>query len=222
MKNIYILIKHIILITMFDKFKAKMIEKKQKRIEKKTGKLDMKMSKVGMTKEQKKQAKISKKKDKLNARVDKKSVKKHITALPFVGSKVLQGFAGFAAAGAFYQYEAHNMVLTGVFAGATFAIALVSAAPYMKSISRTNKTLEAVQVSLDKIDSFVGSNQQFISAIVSDVEKGLQNSGYAPDQIKQLHVKIDNLQRSIDAKNAPDAPKPDVHTAPQKKKINVE
>ncbi len=195
--------------------------------EKRTQRLEAKKAKLMMSKADRKARKLDIKKAKIQGKQKHvSSFRKHITALPFAGSRVLQGFAGFSAAGAFYQYESHDLMLTGIFGGATFAISLVSAAPYLKSVARTNKTLSEVQTALTKMDSFVGANEQVIAAVVTDVEKILQQKGYAPESIKQLHQKMDNLQRSLDAKLAQpsSAPKSDVHTAPQnaqKSKNNV-
>ena len=183
---------------------------KLSRAEKKAQKYDQKKAKL--------LAKGNEKKD-----VSKK-IRKHVTSLPFVGSRVLQSFAGFAAAGAFYQYEVmHSYMLTGIFGGATLAISLVSAAPYMKSVARTNSTLATVVADLDKIDAAVGSQSQLVTQIVSDVEKVLQAKGYAPEAIRQIHQKLDGIQKSLDSQKAQASaqPKAEVHTAPQNSKKNI-
>ncbi len=202
---------------MFGHKKDEADKPKLSRKEKKSMKLEAKKEKVLMSKSDRKAKKIEKKQAKLaNKDVKEGSFKKHITSLPFAGSRILQSFAGFAAAGTFYQYEAHDPKLMAILGGSTVAISLISAAPYMKSVARTNKTLSEVQSALSKVDSFVGANEQVASAVVADVEKVLQQKGYAPETIRQLSQKIDNLQRSIDAKSASpsNAPKSDIHTAP--------
>jgi hypothetical protein len=144
--------------------------------------------------------KPEKKKQKLLGPKEKKvsAVRKHITALPFVGSKIITGFSGFLAAAAFYQFEVpQDYKLAGILAGATLLSSAIGAAPYMKSVSRTNKTLATVVDSLDKIDSAVGSQNQ-----LANLQKSLDG------------MKGSSAQVSAQAQSG-------VHTAPSNGKKNV-
>lgn len=177
-------------------------------------------------KAQKLEKKLEKKKQKLLGPKEKKvsAVRKHITALPFVGSKIITGFSGFLAAAAFYQFEVpQDYKLAGILAGATLLSSAIGAAPYMKSVSRTNKTLASVVEGLDKIDSAVGSQQQLVAQVISQVESYMQGKGIAPE-IQHIKAQLANLQKSLDSMKS-GQPQPQaasgVHTAPSNGKKNV-
>lgn len=160
-----------------------------------------------LSRAERKAQKLEAKKQKLLApKVSKKSVKKHITALPFVGSKIITGFSGFLAAAAFYQfYPVHDYKFAGILAGATLLSSVIGAAPYMKSVARTNSTLASVAAELDKVDAAVGSQQQLISQIITQVENVLQQKGIAPE-IQHIKAQLVNLQKSIDGMKSADKP----------------
>ena len=153
-------------------------------------------------KAQKLEKKLEKKKQKLLGPKEKKvsAVRKHITALPFMGSKIITGFSGFLAAAAFYQFEVpQDYKFAGILAGATLLSSAIGAAPYMKSVSRTNKTLATVVDSLDKIDAAVGSQQQLVAQVISQVESYMQGKGIAPEiqHIKNLKNTVNGLPSDI-------------------------
>ena len=185
-----------------------------------------KEKKPQLSRTEKKAQKLEAKKQKLLAPKAKKvsAIKKHITALPFVGSKIITGFSGFLAAAAFYQFEVpQDYKFAGILAGATLLTSTIGAAPYMKSISRTNKTLASVVNDLDKIDSAVGSQQQLVAQVISQVESYMQGKGLAPE-IQHIKNQLANLQRSLDSmKSGNPAPQAQsaVHTAPANGKKNI-
>lgn len=187
-----------------------------------------KEKKPKLSRTEKKAQKLEAKKQKLLAPKEKKvsAIKKHITALPFVGSKIITGFSGFLAAAAFYQFEVpQDYKLAGILAGATLLSSVVGAAPYMKSISRTNKTLASVVSSLDKIDAAVGSQQQLVAQVISQVESYMQGKGIAPE-IQHIKSQLANLQKSLDTMKGSSAQvssqaQSGVHTAPSNGKKNV-
>jgi len=186
-----------------------------------------KEKKPKLSRMEKKAQKLEAKKQKLLAPKEKKvdGIRKHITALPFVGSKIITGFSGFLAAAAFYQFEVpQDYKLAGILAGATLLSSVVGAAPYMKSVSRTNKTLASVVDSLDKIDSAVGSQQQLVAQVISQVESYMQGKGIAPE-IQHIKSQLANLQKSLDGMKGSSAqvqaPQSGVHTAPSNGKKNV-
>ena len=187
-----------------------------------------KEKKPKLSRSEKKAQKLEAKKQKLLAPKEKKvdGIRKHITALPFVGSKIITGFSGFLAAAAFYQFEVpHDYKLAGILAGATLLSSVVGAAPYMKSVSRTNKTLASVVDSLDKIDSAVGSQQQLVAQVISQVESYMQGKGIAPE-IQHIKNQLANLQKSLDGMKGSSAQvssqaQSGVHTAPSNGKKNV-
>ena len=162
-----------------------------------------KEKKPKLSRTEKKAQKLEAKKQKLLAPKEKKvsAIKKHITALPFVGSKIITGFSGFLAAAAFYQFEVpQDYKFAGILAGATLLTSTIGAAPYMKSISRTNKTLASVVNDLDKIDSAVGSQQQLVAQVISQMESYMQGKGIAPE-IQHIKSQLANLQKSLDGMN---------------------
>jgi hypothetical protein len=194
-----------------------------------------KKEKVKKTKEEKHALKVKKhaeklekKKQKLLAPKESKkqvSLKKHITALPFVGSKIITGFSGFLAAAAFYQFEVpHDYKFAGILAGATLLSSAIGAAPYMKSVARTNSTLSSVVNDLDKIDTAIGSQQQLVSQIITQVENILQQKGIAPE-IQHIKAQLANLQKSLDGMKGESPQSPQVqnavHTSPQNGKKNI-
>lgn len=187
-----------------------------------------KEKKPKLSRTEKKAQKLEAKKQKLLAPKEKKvsAIKKHITALPFVGSKIITGFSGFLAAAAFYQFEVpQDYKFAGILAGATLLSSVVGAAPYMKSISRTNKTLASVVSSLDKIDAAVGSQQQLVAQVISQVESYMQGKGIAPE-IQHIKSQLANLQKSLDTMKGSSAQvssqaQSGVHTAPSNGKKNV-
>ena len=187
-----------------------------------------KEKKPKLSRMEKKAQKLEAKKQKLLAPKEKKvdGIKKHITSLPFVGSKIITGFSGFLAAAAFYQFEVpHDYKFAGILAGITLASSVVGAAPYMKSVSRTNKTLASVVDSLDKIDSAVGSQQQLVAQVISQVESYMQGKGIAPE-IQHIKSQLANLQKSLDGMKGSSAQassqaQSGVHTAPSNGKKNV-
>ena len=187
-----------------------------------------KEKKPKLSRMEKKAQKLEAKKQKLLAPKEKKvdGIRKHITALPFVGSKIITGFSGFLAAAAFYQFEVpHDYKFAGILAGITLASSVVGAAPYMKSVSRTNKTLASVVDSLDKIDSAVGSQQQLVAQVISQVESYMQGKGIAPE-IQHIKSQLANLQKSLDGMKGSSAQassqaQSGVHTAPSNGKKNV-
>ena len=194
-----------------------------KRKDKQEGKQEKKPK---LPRAERKAQKLEAKKQKLLAPKQKKEsrLKKHITTMPFIGSKIIAGFSGFLAASAFYQFEVpHDYRLAGILAGVTLALSVVSSAPYMKSVKRTNSTLAKMVEDMDKIDSAVGSQQQLISQVVSEVEQYMQSNGIAPE-VQHIKAQLVNLQKSVDALkiNSPqEAKKPDVHTAQPTGKKNV-
>ena len=187
-----------------------------------------KEKKPKLSRTEKKAQKLEAKKQKLLAPKEKKvsAIKKHITALPFVGSKIITGFSGFLAAAAFYQFEVpQDYKLAGILAGATLLSSAIGAAPYMKSISRTNKTLATVVDSLDKIDAAVGSQQQLVAQVISQMESYMQGKGIAPE-IQHIKNQLANLQKSLDGMKGSSAQvssqaQSGVHTAPSNGKKNV-
>ena len=187
-----------------------------------------KEKKPKLSRTEKKAQKLEAKKQKLLAPKEKKvsAIKKHITALPFVGSKIITGFSGFLAAAAFYQFEVpQDYKLAGILAGATLLSSVVGAAPYMKSISRTNKTLATVVSDLDKIDAAVGSQQQLVAQVISQMESYMQGKGIAPE-IQHIKSQLANLQKSLDGMKGSSAQvsaqaQSGVHTAPSNGKKNV-
>ena len=187
---------------------------------------DKKEKKPKLSRAERKAAKLEAKKQKLLAPREKKvsSIRKHITAMPFVGSKIITGFSGFLAAAAFYQFEVtQDYKLAGILAGATLLSSAIGAAPYMKSVSRTNKTLATVVDSLDKIDAAVGSQQQLVAQVISQMESYMQGKGIAPE-IQHIKSQLANLQKSLDSMKS-GQPQPQaassVHTAPSNGKKNV-
>lgn len=180
-----------------------------------------KEKKPKLSRTEKKAQKYEAKKQKLLAPKEKKvsAIKKHITALPFIGSKIITGFSGFLAAAAFYQFEVpQDYKFAGILAGATLLTSAIGAAPYMKSVSRTNKTLASVVDSLDKIDSAVGSQQQLVAQVISQVESYMQGKGIAPE-IQHIKNQLANLQKSLDGMKGSSAQvssqaQSGVHTAP--------
>ncbi len=187
-----------------------------------------KEKKPKLSRTEKKAQKYEAKKQKLLAPKDNvsKRIKKHITALPFVGSKIITGFSGFLAAAAFYQFEVpQDYKFAGILAGAALLTSAIGAAPYMKSVSRTNKTLASVVDSLDKIDSAVGSQQQLVAQVISQVESYMQGKGIAPE-IQHIKNQLANLQKSLDGMKGSSAQvssqaQSGVHTAPSNGKKNV-
>lgn len=187
-----------------------------------------KEKKPKLSRTEKKAQKYEAKKQKLLAPKEKKvsAIKKHITALPFIGSKIITGFSGFLAAAAFYQFEVpQDYKFAGILAGATLLTSAIGAAPYMKSVSRTNKTLASVVDSLDKIDSAVGSQQQLVAQVISQVESYMQGKGIAPE-IQHIKNQLANLQKSLDGMKGSSAQvssqaQSGVHTAPSNGKKNI-
>ena len=193
--------------TMFFRRKDKQKKPKLSRAERKAQKLEAKRQKL-LAPKQKKEAKPE----------------KHITTMPLIGSRLMAGFSGFLAAAAFYQFEVpHDYKLAGILAGATLVLSVISSAPYMKSVNRTNSTLAKMVEDMDKIDSAVGSQQQLISQVVSEVEQYMQSNGIAPE-VQHIKAQLVNLQKSVDALkvNSPQEAKPNnVHTAQPTGKKNV-
>lgn len=187
---------------------------------------DKKEKKPKLSRAERKAAKLEAKKQKLLAPREKKvsSIRKHITAMPFVGSKIITGFSGFLAAAAFYQFEVtQDYKLAGILAGATLLSSAIGAAPYMKSVSRTNATLAQVVSAMDKIDAAVGSQQQLVAQVISQVESYMQGKGLAPE-IQHIKNQLANLQKSLDSmKSGNPAPQAQsaVHTAPANGKKNI-
>lgn len=188
--------------------------KKQQRMQRKQAKLEMKKAKLSAEPKKEKVKKV---------KAEKKSVMKHITALPFVGSKMLTGFSGFLAAAAFYQFEVPvDYKLAGILAGATLVTSVLGAAPYMQSVSRTNNTLATVVGEMDRIDSAVGSQQQLVSQVVASMESLMQQKGIAPDiqsvkaQLASMNKSFDDLKEALknSGMEVRSSPQKEVHTAP--------
>ena len=176
--------------------------KRQKKVEKKLAKLEAKKTKVQKGK-----------------RVS--TFRKHITALPFVGSKTITGFSGFLAAATFYQYEVMNDIkLTAIFGAATIVSSVLASAPYMKSVARTNRTLGEINAAMIRIDAFIGSQQQVVNQVVAQVEQIMQKKGLA--DVAQLKAQLDDLKRSVDQiRGATPQVASKVNVPEQKKPIRV-
>ena len=174
------------------------LRKKDKALSpKKQAKMNFKSAKKAI-KQKKREARIAKRNPGVRTFEEPHVTKTHITKLPLVGSKILQSVAGFAAAGAFYQYEVfHNLELTAIFGGAAVAVSVIAAAPYAKSILRTNSSLYNADMALSRIDSAIGSQQALISQVISEIEAMAKTIGHTPE-IQKLHDKIDQLQKSLD------------------------
>ena len=182
--------------------------------------------KVKLTKLEKKQVKLDAKKDKFNAKhatpdvtavPKEKKTKKHISSLSLVGSKIVTSLSGFAAAGTFYQYEImHNTHTAMIYGGITVVTSVLGAAPYIRSVKRTNKTLAAVTGAMDTIDAAIGTQKETISAVLTTMQTRHEES------IKSLHAKIDAIGKNIDMHNASvKAGTPEVHVAQQKTNKNI-
>ena len=189
--------------------KERKANKRQKKTEKKLAKLEAKKMEIQKGK------RISK-------------FRKHITALPFVGSKTITGFSGFLAAGTFYQYEVmHDIRLTAIFGVATIGLSILASAPYMKSIARTNRTLGEINAAMVRIDAFVGSQQQVVNQVIAQVEQIMQKRNLA--DIAQLNAKVEDLKRSVDTlgslkvsvSSTGSTPSGKINTPEQKKPIKV-
>lgn len=135
--------------------------KKQIRMKAKADRKALKLSNA----EKKKQAKIQKHLDVAKAKdqaaikaLTVKSVRKYITSLPFIGSKTVSGFSGFLAAATYVSYRAQGFShYTDILAGATLGASILAAAPYMRSVSRTNATLNSINQELVDVDAAIGS-----------------------------------------------------------------
>lgn len=190
-------------------------------------KADAKVQKI-RAKVQKKQAKLQAKTERKNKLEEIKNIgkpkkeakpKKHITSLSIVGSKMLSSISGFTAVTAFYEYfSLHSDLYAGIFAGATFIIAGIASAPYIRNAGKLNKTLGEVVSAMDGVDKMAGSQQALVSAIASEVEKVLQQKGFAPE-IQKLQAQIDDLKRKSNAQPQPNV-NANVHT-PEKKNVKV-
>jgi len=179
------------------------------------------MKKEKLSRLEKKQKKLDKKKLKYNAKHDEapkqKSVKKHITSMSLVGSRMITSVSSFAAAGTFYQYEIiHNSpVIVGAYGAATVVTSVLGAAPYVGSVRRTNKTLASAVASMDKLDAAIGSQKQSLSEALGIIH------AKSDENMKSLHMKIDGIQKSIDAKKPEEASLSQVHVAPTQGKKNI-
>jgi hypothetical protein len=187
----------------------------------------VKENKVKLSRLEKKQKKLDAKKEKFNlkhsAAPKQRKAGKHISSLSLVGSKVVTSLSGFAAAGTFYQYEImHNTHAAMIYGGATVVTSVLGAAPYIRSVKRTNKTLAAVSGAMDKIDAGIGTQKQAISDVLTAMQTKHEES------IKSLHAKIDDVKKSIDTHNGTvhsaeksEASSSGVHVAPQKTTKNI-
>ena len=200
----------------------------------------MEMFKKSLTPQQKADAKVQKIRAKAQKKMAKKQAKmerksklaeikgigkpkkeakpiKHVTSISIIGSKLLSSISGFTAVAAFYEYfTLHSDLYAGVFAGATLLIAGVASAPYIRNAGKLNKTLGEVVSAMDGVDKMAGSQQALVSAIVSEVEKVLQQKGFAPE-IQKLQAQIDDIKRKAQSQpQQANAPK-----APEKKNVKV-
>ena len=189
--------------------------RQQVRAQKKELKVKAKQIKI-----QAKQAKIAKKMVKKQAKMEKKGIKisevkkpqfkRHITALPFVGSKMIMGFATFLSAGAVYAYTSdHSLYIAGIFGGVAIGLYVLSSAPYARSVGRTNSTLASAVSALDKIDAAIGSQQELIQQIITSIEGAMQKQGYV--EIENLKQKVNDLQACVQTqKKSVDEAKPEI------------
>lgn len=215
-RNTYNIENYILNMKLLKKDKEKQPSVRQQvRAQKKELKVKAKQIKI-----QAKQAKIAKKMAKKQAKMEKKGIKiseikkpqfkKHITSLPFVGSRLIAGFATFLSAGAVYEYtNFHDFYMAGIFAGAGIFGYVLSSAPYIKSVGRTNSTLASAVSALDKIDAAIGSQQELIQQIITSIEGAMQKQGYV--EIDELKKKVDDLQECVkNQKKSVDEAKPEI------------
>ena len=215
-RNTYNIENYILNMKLLKKDKEKQPSVRQQvRAQKKELKVKAKQIKI-----QAKQAKIAKKMVKKQAKMEKKGIKisevkkpqfkKHITSLPFVGSRLIAGFSTFLSAGAVYEYtNFHDFYMAGIFAGAGIFGYVLSSAPYIKSVGRTNSTLASAVSALDKIDAAIGSQQELIQQIITSIEGAMQKQGYV--EIDELKKKVDDLQECVkNQKKSVDEAKPEI------------
>lgn len=215
-RNTYNIENYILNMKLLKKDKEKQPSVRQQvRAQKKELKVKAKQIKI-----QAKQAKIAKKMVKKQAKMEKKGIKiseikkpqfkKHITSLPFVGSRLIAGFSTFLSAGAVYEYtNFHDFYMAGIFAGAGIFGYVLSSAPYIKSVGRTNSTLASAVSALDKIDAAIGSQQELIQQIITSIEGAMQKQGYV--EIENLKQKINDLQACVQTqKKSVDEAKPEI------------
>ncbi len=215
-RNTYNIENYILNMKLLKKDKEKQPSVRQQvRAQKKELKVKAKQIKI-----QAKQAKIAKKMVKKQAKMEKKGIKiseikkpqfkKHITSLPFVGSRLIAGFSTFLSAGAVYEYtNFHDFYIAGIFAGAGIFGYVLSSAPYIKSVGRTNSTLASAVSALDKIDAAIGSQQELIQQIITSIEGAMQKQGYV--EIDELKKKVNDLQECVkNQKKSVDEAKPEI------------
>lgn len=215
-RNTYNIENYILNMKLLKKDKEKQPSVRQQvRAQKKELKVKAKQIKI-----QAKQAKIAKKMVKKQAKMEKKGIKiseikkpqfkKHITSLPFVGSRLIAGFSTFLSAGAVYEYtNFHDFYMAGIFAGAGIFGYVLSSAPYIKSVGRTNSTLASAVSALDKIDAAIGSQQELIQQIITSIEGAMQKQGYV--EIDELKKKVNDLQECVkNQKKSVDEAKPEI------------
>ena len=149
------------------------------------------MQHITATKQKKREARITKRTPGVASNAAP-VVRTHITKLPLVGSKILQSVAGFAAAGAFYQYEVfHNVELTAIFGGAAVAVSVIAAAPYAKSILRTNSSLYNADMALSPlstIDATLSGLKNDILGVPNSILKNPVITGISSNLSKQYQL----------------------------------
>lgn len=157
----------------------------------------------------KKQFKLDRKKQKKEFREGQKkqkapsvmvSVKKHISKSAFMGSKLIAGVSVFAGAMAVHDYQTVGITaLPTIYYGVgSLGGALISSAPYARSVSRTNKALSQADAKLVQMDQLVGENQQLVKSAIATFETHMANNqSVQPASIEQLKQKVEQHEAHI-------------------------
>lgn len=218
-KNIYKPVVYLNSISMFGH-----VKKEKKVSPKKQLKLDLKAKKQELKKSVKAE-KAAKKVEKVE-NVAVKSGKKAISRLAVAGSRVVGSGVAFLGAAAYNSYRlvgisAHS---TMIYAGATVGASLLAAAPYAKSVARTNRQLMSVDTKLTQVDEMIGSQKELVEAAIASLESASQKPNVSQvdlmdikNELSKLHKKFDAIQATPAKVEVPDRV---VHVAPAKEKPN--
>ena len=218
--NIYMPQLYLNSISMFGHNKEKKESpKKSLKREIKAKKLELKKQKL----EIRKQKAIARHKDKPQEAksIAKPKKVKAVSHLAIAGSRIVGSAVGFLGAAAYESYRVTGLTshMTLIYAGATVGASLLAAAPYAKSIARTNKTLLDVDEKMTAVDEVIGSQKEMIASAIAQIENAARsNPAVGSADLADLKGSLAELHRKLDSQSKPASTASEIHVAPPKDK----
>lgn len=194
------------------KKEKKVSAKKQIRVEAHQKRLALKKQNKAMKAEAKK----------LDAKKEVSKVgKKAISRLAIAGSRVVGSAIGVLGGATYYSYVAsgpfsHITIMYGV---GTMASSLLAAAPYARSVARTNKSLLSVDTKLTQVDEMIGSQKELVSSAIASLEAAARKPQVSQADILEIKNKLAEVHAKVNVAHS--APQVESASAPSQREVHV-